>query len=176
MRPVILFSIILKVLGLFVLKDLLVALPGLLTGLSFIMENDFNLSTSFVIAQVLTFFIYFGLIYVLLFRTRWVTEQLKLTKEFGDEPLNFPINPATVLTIAVMIIGGLIVIDIIPIVVNQFLQYLHRRQAPMGIQNNGLQDVFIALLKLIIGLLLLTNTRQVVQFIERRRKKRKTET
>ena len=171
MRPASLFTIILKVFGLFILKDLLIALPGLLTGLSFIVENSINVSTWFVLAQVLTFLIYFLLIYLLVFRTEWVIEKLRLTRGFADEPMPFPLEPVTVLTIVVMIIGGIIVIDAIPELVNQVLAYARKNDSPFTQQSGTVKDVLIALLKLAMGLFLLGYTRQIVAFIESRRKK-----
>jgi hypothetical protein len=96
---------------------------------------------------------------------------LRLTREFQDEPMPFPIEPVTVLTIVVMIIGGIIVIDAIPELVNQVLAYARKNESPFGQPAGTVKDVLIALLKLAIGLFLLGYTRQIVAFIESRRKK-----
>ena len=178
-----LFSIILKVLALFFIRDFFAMLPQLFTLISMSGYGEFmNEETGFIspiIATILSIGAYGLMAYALLFRTEWVIDTLRMEKGFSKEPLPLSIHRSTVLTIAVIIVGALLVLNAIPDLLAQLVLYVQffgsepdNMMNPYGPDNT---ETIINTAELLLGLLILGYQREIVNYIEyRSRKKRKT--
>ena len=179
-----LFSIILKVLALFFIRDFFAMLPQLFTLISMSGYGEFmNEETGFIspiIATILSIGAYGLMAYALLFRTEWVVDTLRMEKGFSKEPLPLSIHRSTVLTIAVIIVGALLVLNAIPVLLAQLVLYVQffrsetdNMMNPYGPDNT---ETIINTAELLLGLLILGYQREIVNYIEyRSRKKRKVD-
>ena len=123
MTPRSLFNVVLKIIGIFFIKDLLMFLPQLLS--LFFSSNEGGFSNSplekigNIIIIVLGFLVYIFIIYLLVFRTDAVINKLKLVNGFDQDFIPINIHRSAVLSISIIVIGGLILINEIPNLINQ---------------------------------------------------------
>ena len=156
-----LFSIILKVLALFFIRDFFSMLPQLFTLISMSGYGEFmNEETGFIspiIATILSIGAYGLMAYALLFRTEWVIDTLRMEKGFTKEHLPLNVHRSTVLTIAVIIVGALLVLNAIPELLAQLILYIQFFRSDAG--NQGLPygpdntETIINTAELLLGLL-----------------------
>ena|SRR5215469_10684851 len=172
MTPRSLFMIILKCLGILFVKDILVTLPILLsTFASFLAISQRDQATESILTIFILIFsigIYFLVAYYLIFKSAWIVEKLKLDKDFEEETFSIRIHRSSILSIVLVITGLLIVIDAIPVLFRQLISYF---QVTDLFDRTGVRNIIIPSVQIIIGLLLIGNQRQIVNFIERKRRK-----
>lgn len=168
-----LWTILLKIGGLWFLFLSLATMVQLFSIFLFASPNSHSPGIEkllFAIGIILVVIVIFILIiWLLVFRSAWVIEKLKLTKGFTEERLELTMEWATILTIATIVIGGVIFIDSIPLFFKQTLSYI---QLGKPVRNNPESIwIFFYLVKTVLGYLLMTNSRWVVQFIGRQKDK-----
>ena len=169
-----LFTIILKVLGIFFIKNFIETLPQLLSLLNFM--NDFAGNQKLIIglSEFSLMLLILGLIsYLLLFKTDLIIDKLQLDKGFKEEVIPLNIHRTTILSIAIIMIGGLLIINELGNFCRQL--FLYYQEVKLSKQNylsknpNILYSI-ISFVKIILGLLLIMYQKQIVHFIEWRRK------
>ena len=169
-----LFTIILKILGIFFIKNFLETLPQLLSLLNFM--NDFAGNQKLIIGLCefsLMLFILGLLSYLLLFKTDLIIDKLQLDKGFKEEVIPLNIHRTTILSIAIIMIGGLLIINELGNFCRQlFLYYQEVRLSKQNYlsKNPNILYSIISFVKIILGLLLIMYQKQIVHFIEWRRK------
>ena len=114
--------------------------------------------------------IYLWIFRVLIVRPGSVIDKLKLDEGFDEDRLDFNIHRSTVITIAIIIIGGLMIIDSVPLFFRQLFLYLQSRTTPYNSNLISPTWIFVYLVKTLIGYLLIANNRWVVNFIEKTRR------
>src|SRR5688572_30334992 len=107
MSPRSLFNIILKILGILLVKDILVAFPTLFGYIIYIGADS---ATGYgpLALMLLSLLLYGWMSWQLLVRTNEVIDLFKLDKNFPEETLSIGMHRSSVLMIAVIVIGGLI--------------------------------------------------------------------
>jgi hypothetical protein len=165
-----LFNIFLKILGIFFIKDILATVPHLLS-ISFFLTNPDAAGTVFtLIGTILMLFVYILISYYLVFKTNFIIDKLKLDKGFDQDTIPLNIHRSTILSIATIVIGGLMVADEVPNLCLHLFAYFQEKEMTYGQTNPSLSFSVLAGAKIIIGLLLIGNQRQIVNFIERKRR------
>jgi hypothetical protein len=171
MTPRTLFNIILKILGIFFIKDILTILPQLLSTILYLTKVDtvgeaiWTLITTMLILLVYVFISYF-----LIFKSDLIIDKLKLDTGFDQETIPLNIHRSTILSISIIVIGGLILADEIPNLCRQLFAYFQEKRMTYGQTNPNISYSVLAGAKIVIGLLLIGNQRQIVNFIEHKRK------
>jgi len=121
----------------------------------------------------LTLSIYLFMIYVLILKSNWVIDKLNLDKNFEQEILPLNIHRTTILSISIIVIGGLIIIDAIPLFCRQvflFFQYRQELRELRYVKPFDNSYIFVYASKIIIGLVLVGNQQTIINFIEHKRK------
>ncbi len=119
--------------------------------------------------------VYLFITYMLLLKPDWVIDKLKLDKHFKQEIIPFNVHRTTILSIAIIVMGGLIIIDSIPLFCKQFILFFQYRQ---GLRNSinakpfDYSYIIIYGVKTVIGLVLVGNQRMLVNYIEYKRRNR----
>ena len=173
MTPKSLFNLILKVLGIFFIKDFLSMIPQFISvGLYLSKTNSDSIAEAIwtLISTLAILFIYGLICYVLIFKTENVVEKLKLYNGFDQEIIPLNIHRSTILSISIIIIGGLLVSEQIPNCISQIVSYYQEKKSYIENKPNPIY-IYLALVRIIIGLFLMTGQRQIVNFIEKQRKK-----
>ncbi len=173
MTPKTLFSIILKVLGIFFIKDIWELIPQLLSTLLYYVSKPDLLSTA-VISFVSIFFVIFMysfFSYYLIFKTDLLIEKLKLDKDMDPEPIPINVHRSTVLSISIIVVGGLLIVDSVPNLCRQLMVYFQESNDRYRQANPTVSYIVLNIVKIAMGFLLVAEQRRMVNFIERKRQK-----
>lgn len=165
-----LFNVILKIFGLLFIKDIAVTLLQMSSiGLSWAILGTSNVFWSLGISVCIL--IAYGFVaFYLIFRSNVIIDILKLDKGFDQETIPLNIHRSTILSIAIIIIGGLLVVNGIPDLCRQLFAYFQQRtmtQAPTMLSVSYIVELVV---KILIGLILMGEQRRIVNWIERKRK------
>jgi hypothetical protein len=167
-----LFNIILKILGIFFIKDILATVPQMLSIVLYLTKSDTLGEAIWTLATtILVLLVYILVSYYLIFKSDLIIDKLKLDKGFDQETIPLNIHRSTILSISIIVIGGLLIADEIPNLCRQLFAYFQEKRMTYGQTNPSISYSVVAGVKIIIGLLLIGNQRQIVNFIENRRKR-----
>src|SRR5437868_13532471 len=115
MTPRSLFNIILKILGVFFIKDFLAAIPQVLSAILYLTNSDTRSEGIWTLLTIfLILIIYWFVCYYLIFKTELIIDVLHLDKGFDQETFPLNIHRSTILSISIIVIGGLLVADELP--------------------------------------------------------------
>ncbi|MFL5742927.1 MAG: hypothetical protein ACJ75B_22095 [Flavisolibacter sp.] len=164
-----LFNIILKILGIFFIKDILAAIPQLLSVSLYLTKPEVSGAVFTLVATLLMLLIYILISYYLVFKTSGIIDKLKLDHGFDQDTIPLNIHRSTVLSISIIVIGGLMVADEIPNLCRQLFVYFEEKRTTYGQNLASISYSVLAAAKIIIGLLLIGNQSKIVNLIERKR-------
>lgn len=104
-----------------------------------------------------------------LFRPDIIINKLALDQGFKEERFEINIHRSTVLTLAVIVTGALVLVDSVPSLCHYFLAYVKESKF-----NGSSPKIYLGLytVKSLIGYLLVSNNRRIVALIEQRRANR----
>ena len=172
MTPRSMFNIILKVLGLLLVKDILALTPQLLSVFIYLTREDLEAQGIWTLVFSMTIlFVYCLVSFWLIFRSNYLIDKLKLSSGFDQEIIPLNIHRSTILSISIIVIGGLMLTEEIPNLCRQLFYYFQEKRMTDGMTNPFIIPSVIAGIKIFIGLLLVVGQRQIVNFIEKQRKK-----
>ncbi|MHB8206376.1 hypothetical protein [Mucilaginibacter sp.] len=140
-----------------------------LTIIGFLKQNDYF--PYFEITSVcclLLFLLYLFMAYSFVFKTNWVVKKLKLDKGYEDEHFVFNIQQSTVLKITICIVGTLMLINNVPVLINEVIYYF---QVPLKFEkreyNRNTIYVITDTIKIIIALILILYSTAITRFIKK---------
>lgn len=169
-----LFSVILKVLGIYFLKDVVISLPTLFSVIVSFFHSDVEGIIVTSLLSLTSIFVYCCIIYLLVFKTDWVISKFRLTDDFSVEPLKINLHRSTVVTIAVIFTGVIIVTQAIPGIVSEVVQFFQYRRQMRGLLQFDKPFeytwVIVNVGELIIGISLIIYNKYIVNLIEYRRR------
>jgi len=192
MAPRTLWTIILKIFGLYLLVQLLNWLPQLfsiIVAYSSIQNESYgrggiNVTTSFgpsaigeIAASLFSISICLLMIATFIFKTDWLIDALRLNNAITEEKLELNIHRSAVLKIAIIITGGLLLIESLPVLLKELFDYYQNINLFNGFKTYTRGGyIILNLVKVFISFFMITSSRFIVNFIERKRKgKVKTE-
>jgi hypothetical protein len=179
MTPRSLFNVILKIFGLLFLKNIVIILGLLTASFSFFTQpGSFDPKVAYgngilgTIFNLLALIAYCFIIYLLLLRTNYIIDKLKLDQGFNQEEFSFHFSTHLVLTIAIILIGGLILINSIPDFFEDVFSYFLRKY--YGSETGFPYNTYIVLsaIKTILGFLIIGERKRIIGFIENKRTKK----
>lgn len=163
------WTILVKIMGLWFIFMSLATIVQFLSLVSFTSLNSNSMGNEKIfLAYGIVFLaasIFILIICLLVFKTCWVIEKLRLTTGFEEERLELTTEWSTIMIIATIVIGGVIFIDSLPLFFKQCLTFFQQgkpfRNSPEAVW------IFYYLVRTILGYLLMTNSRFFVNFIGR---------
>lgn len=168
-----LFTVVLKILGILFIKDILISIPQLVSLLTLNLRSEYGVSFGAMALFVLSIGTYLVLAYYLIFRTELIIDKLKLTTGLDVDPIRLTMHRSTVLTICIIVIGALMVVNSLPFLIREAISYYQQANANKYFSNGATPDKSYLVsyaVQVFIGLLLMGNQRQIVNFIELRRR------
>ncbi len=165
------WTIFLKIFGLYIIWQALVILPSLFASVIYIGSQD-KLSL-FTLCSGLVFLVCFfiAIIRYCIFRTDPLIELLRLEKGFADEQIEVNLHRSSLLKIAIIVLGGLMLADGLPLLCFNIFSYFQYAHAYNGFGQNRVSPYLVSnLLKVFFGYFMVTDSRMIVNFIERKRK------
>jgi hypothetical protein len=123
------------------------------------------------ISIILVLLVYGAVSYYLIFKSELIIDKLQLDKGFDEGTIQLNMHRSTILSISIIVIGGLIVADEIPNLCRLLFGYFQEMRMTKGQTTPAISYAVFAAVKIVIGLLLIGNQKDIVNYIENRRKK-----
>ena len=171
-----LFTIILKIFGIYLIKDILIAIPPVLKNFYQYLEVDPDVALFSLIFSFVALALHFTTVYLLLFKTNFLIAKLNLTAGLSEQLLTINLHKSQIYTIAILITGLLILVFSIPALVRDlywWYEYISSRDTMFGTQTYDYSGLLISIAEVIIGLLFLGNQRSLINYIEYKKRKAK---
>jgi|SRR5450432_540332 hypothetical protein len=168
MTPRNLFNIVLKILGLFFIRDLFMSLPQLLSVILYFKTGQTEEALWTLISSAIVIAVEIYICYYLIFRSEWIMDKLKLTDGFDQEAIPLNIHRSTVLSISVIVIGGLMLTDEIPNLCRRVFSYFQQRRLNYSEYSKETPYIVLSIVKIILALLILSENRRIVSLILRK--------
>jgi hypothetical protein len=166
------WAIFIKMLGIWLVLGSLTVIPMFFSTLFFAYSNgrahDFMV-TLFLLLLIIG--IYLFVLQLFIFKASWLIGKLHLDKGFDEERIDLDIQLASVLTVATIVIGGIIFVDSLPELCKHIFDFYQQKSVFRESPTSGW--IFFYLVKMVLGYLLMTNSKHVVAFIERQTAKQK---
>lgn len=109
-----LIEVILKIAGIFLLFKMFLLIPQLVFNVGFTIKEDSKDALFIVAMSLLTIATYLFFIWLLVLKTEIIVNKFGVSEKLEQELIHFKIHRATVLKIAIVVIGVLIIVDEIP--------------------------------------------------------------
>ncbi len=162
------WTIFIKILGIWLILSFITAIPQFLSMLSYIDPNEMGPGYPSAIALLLLIIgLYIFILRLFIFKTAWLINILHLDKGFIEEKIALNIKYSTILSIATIVIGGLIFVDGLPEFCKATFNFFQQKRV-FGENPNSEWIIFYSV-KTVIGYLLITNSQSVVKFIDRQK-------
>lgn len=166
-----LLMLILKVMGLFFLKDIVLALPQLFSALMFLIAGDaYGMGISSGAVLLLSFLIYGWLAYYLIFKTDYVLQKLRLANGLEGEKISIQTNSRTVISICIILLGGFLLLNEVPTLLAQVYERWADPRPADFVGRTNTPYLIGSIVRLIIGLLLLGKHQKIADYMESRQK------
>lgn len=175
MTPRNLFNVILKIFGLFFLREIIYIIPQLISSIPYFAKaDDFGgeqFSTGDILPFIVTFIaiaFYIFIIYQLLFNTNKIIQKLKLDQGFNQQEFTFNISTSLILTISLIVIGGIILTNEIPSFCRNIFSFFQEKNLTHGMIKPNYSYLIVSGVKILIGLLIIGERNRIVAFVEKR--------
>lgn len=170
MSPRSLFNIILKVIGIYFVKEVLLLLPQLLSSFSFL-NRGLGVQGWFILFSVIiTLAVYALVIFYFVLDTDAVIDKFELVKGIEEENLSFTIHRSTVLSIVVVLIGVVMIVTVLPYFLQTAYTYFLEKRYSYESQNPNSTRVLLYASELLLAVLMIAYKRVIVNFIELKRR------
>lgn len=165
MTPKSLFLIVLKILGLFLLKDFLWVLISTVSSIGGLGGGG-SYTGLILLFDLFVLSLEGLLIVLLLFRTAAVAEKLKLDRGFEETRFSFDLPASQVLAIALVVVGALMVALALPDLCRLAVSYLHQQRFVLDSRKDILPPIAYDVVKILIGLLVIGERKRIARFLE----------
>ncbi len=170
MKTTTFWILFIKIIGVFILVSGLNLMPSVITTIAFLSTSNQDslqgifLGVGLVLAMV---GFYLFIIYSFIFRSEGVINKLKLNKGIDEDLIHLTISETSVLKIALLVIGGWVIIETLPELITQIFAYFKQRQF-MGSYEQDIPFMkwfLIYVLKLILGYFFIVHNRSIVDAV-----------
>lgn len=141
------WNIIIKILGLFLISGALVLVPQSISYSYYAFKSgDLIDVLSLAALNLILLSIYFVIIRLCIYKTNWITDKLKLDKGFETENIELNFDSTKIISIALIVIGGLLFIDNISVLLREIMVFSQNKVYSKTIRNLvGLFFIFVKL-------------------------------
>lgn len=176
MTPRSLFTIILKALGIFFVKDILFVLPQIISTLYFAKNT---IEGSELYSMLGGFFLLLGICiyisYFLLFRTEKLINLFHLDKGFDEELFELNISSEAVYIIAIVVTGMFLIITEIPLLCQDLFEFLEGGESTFKNNSPTISYVIVSVVKILAGLLLIGERSRIAGLFKPKKKETEEE-
>jgi len=158
------WTIFIKILGVWLVLGSVTVIPQFFLTLISVGSNDTAQNFALAAALLLLLIgIYIFILRLFVFKTAWLIDKLHLDKGFEEEKIDLNVQLSTVLTVTTIVIGGLMFVDSLPQLCKQAFEFFQQRSIFRESPTSGW--IIFHFVNAILGYLLMTNSKQVVEFI-----------
>jgi hypothetical protein len=163
---------LLKILGLYIVLVSIDVIAQFVSSIYYLFVDDFSdtlLKLSVFGMLIVMIFMYYLVLHFFVFKPNLIIDKLKLDKGFDEEKIELNDNSSSILRIAIILIGGLILVDSLPILCKNIFMLFQQRNLFKNYSGSGW--IIFGVIKSIIGYLLLTNSKFFVDLINKEKLK-----
>ncbi|MFT3739084.1 MAG: hypothetical protein QM786_10020 [Breznakibacter sp.] len=163
------WTLFLRILGIWLILSGLTVISQFISAFTFFGDNhqdNFFAAIYITVLLLLTVGLYFIVLKLLVFNSNWLIDKLKLDKGFQEDKLDLNITLKTVFAIATIVIGGFIFVDALPMLCRQIFVFI--QQESVFREDPQFSWVIFYSVKTFIGYLLMTNSKFVIDFINKK--------
>ncbi len=173
-----LFNVILKIFGLFFLREIINTIPeSFLTFVRFFSASEISPSVGVLVVELIILTFYTLLVMQLMLRTNKIIDILKLDQGFSEDEFSFEerqqnkitLTKEEVLNIALIILGGLILVNEIPDFLRMFYLYVDEKKSFYGATAPSISNMVASFAKVLLGLLILGERKRILAFFENKK-------
>jgi hypothetical protein len=175
MTPRSLWLIIIKIIGIYLIISGATYIPQFGIAM-YEFSRDFRNESLPNLIEASSFITSIMLFYILIIRyclvkTDWLIDKLGLERGFIEEKFELNIHRSTALKIAVIVTGALIIMDALPPLCKNIFTFWQFTSSDKGFKENPTSGwIIFYIVKFFVGFFMVTTSRLVVNFIERKRK------
>ncbi|CAN0493689.1 unnamed protein product, partial [Phaeothamnion confervicola] len=158
--------IFIKILGIWLVLGSVTVIPQFVMTFFSVGSND--TAQGFALAAallLLTIGIYIFILRLFVFKTAWLIDKLHLDKGFNEEKIDVNVQLSTVLTVTTIVLGGLMLVESLPQLCKQIFEFFQQKNMFSETPTSGW--IIFHFVQAILGYLLMTNSKQVVEFIHK---------
>lgn len=173
MTPRTLWTIILKIFGIYLILQIYYPLTQLFSFVPMLSGHHFDNGIQIIAFAFFSISIYLFMIIAFLFKPDWLIDKLKLDQSIKEEKLELNIHRSTVLTIAILLAGILMFVDSLPLLLKELYGYYqYQKMTDFGRFRDyrGASFIIVEVAKLFISIFMIGGSRPIVNFIERKRR------
>ena len=157
--------ILLKIIGFFlVLKGVNVIIYSFAT-FSIINSGDDSTIIWVILSIILTVIVYLFILWLFVFKTTWLIDKLRLEKGFEEEKIEINVSLSNIISIAIIVIGGIMLIESLPQLCKQIFTFFQMKSILK--ENQTIGWIILYFLQASLGYLLMTNSKRITTFINR---------
>jgi hypothetical protein len=169
MSPRTLFTIVLKVIGIYFIKEVLLLLPQLLSSFAFLNQGLGSQGWFILFSAIITLAVYTLVIFYLVLDTDAVINKFELLKGIEEENLSISVHRSTVLAIVILLIGIVMIVTILPYFLQAAYNYFIERRYSYESKPNPSRLILYAA-ELFLAILMIVYKNVLVNFIELQRR------
>jgi len=160
------WTILIKILGLLLIFGALTIVPQWFYSIySAYQTHDFDSFIMLIFILLIVLFVYFIVFKFCIYKSSWIIEKLKLDKGFEDKKIELNSKGNRIISIAIIVIGGLMFVESIPILFKQIFVFFQQESLFKDYPGSGW--MIFNFVKVIIGYLLMTNSFRIANMIEK---------
>lgn len=162
------WRIVIKGIGLWLLINSVYVIPQFASTFSFFQDQlDWGKLITVWLITFGTLILYLLAVGIFLFKTEWIVNVLKLDENFTESRIDINLPYNNVLSIVVIVIGALVFVEAIPKLCSTVYEFLKQRE--LFKDYLGASWLMFYFLKAIAGYLMMTNSKAIVKFIDKRK-------
>jgi len=173
MKPDTFFNTVLKLFGLYFIKEAILILPQLIFSL-FLLATVKKLNAtvvseanvSYIISSLCTFLIYLGVAIFLVFKSNYICQKLKLKDGIVEEAFFNNLSEESIFNIILFLIGGFIVFNELPNLCKNIFNHFQVKQLTHGFVKPDYSFIILSSVKVLIGVVILTARKEIVQLFK----------
>ena len=167
MAPRSLFNLILKVIGIFFIRDVLEALSHTISAIVYIPQYSSAREAFFNVAVSLPLLVLYALLaWFFIFRSEKIIGLLRLDKNFQDNAVSINVERHMLLTAAVIVAGAWLLVNEIPEFFRHAVYYYQERKLYVRMTRPDISYIIMSIVKIAIGLFLIVFNKPIVNVIE----------
>lgn len=161
--------IVLKIIGIsLVLKGINIILHSIttLSSMQVYGTEITNLALLTSVTVLATLAIYFFILWLFVFKTAWLIKVLHLEEGFPEDKVDLSFQLNHILNIVIIVCGAMLIIDSLPELCKQIFTFFQVKNIMNEQQSAGW--IIFYFVKTILGYILITNSRKITSFIDRK--------
>ena len=167
-----LWTIILKIFGLYILIQVFLPVTQLFSILIAATGPQAGTVWEVLVYLLLSIGLYLLMVWLFIFKTDLLIDKLKLEKSIDEEKIEINIHRSTVLTLAVLLSGILMLADNLPQLLKELNSYLYVINAYVHFKDYPRASfIIVEFVRTLVAIFMLSCCRLIVNFIERKRRK-----